>query len=90
MNKKNDKERSEEIEKTIIRIISKHLCIEDHYVGMDSSLSSLGADSLDTIEIIMRLEEKFDIAINDEDIISIKNVKGIIDYCNLLISNKNP
>lgn len=40
----------------------------------------LGADSLDIVEIVMVLEEQFNIGINDDDVMDFKTVKSVIDY----------
>lgn len=43
-------------------------------------IDDLGADSLDVVEIVMGLEEEFDVEIPDEDAEKIKTVKQIVDY----------
>ena len=45
-----------------------------------SFIDDLGADSLDTVELIMAFEEEFDIEIPDEDAQKIKTVKDVMDY----------
>ena len=48
---------------------------------MESSfIDDLGADSLDTVELIMAFEEEFDVEIPDEDAQKIKTVKDVIEY----------
>ena len=48
---------------------------------MDSSfVDDLGADSLDTVELVMALEEKFDLEIADEDAEKISTVQEAVDY----------
>jgi acyl carrier protein len=50
------------------KIISEHLSVEESEVNLDSHLSNhLNADELDLIELVLALEEKFDIEISDED-----------------------
>jgi acyl carrier protein len=43
-------------------------------------MDDLGADSLDTVELVMALEEEFDIEISDEDAEKIQTVQNAIDY----------
>jgi acyl carrier protein len=50
----------------------------------DSTIESLGADSLDRVEIIMSLEEKFGIEINDEEAEKLSTVRQAVDYVNSL------
>ncbi|MBW2504736.1 MAG: acyl carrier protein, partial [Deltaproteobacteria bacterium] len=45
-----------------------------------SFMDDLGADSLDTVELVMALEEEFDIEISDEDAEKIQTVQDAIDY----------
>ncbi len=45
-----------------------------------SFIDDLGADSLDTVELIMALEEEFDLEIPDEDAEALTTVKAVIDY----------
>ena len=49
---------------------------------MLDKIKSIGADSLDTVELIMAFEEEFDVEIPDEDAQKIKTVKDVIDYIN--------
>lgn len=53
---------------------------EDEVTPEASMVDDLGADSLDLVEIVMGLEEEFDIEIPDEDAENIKTVQQIIDY----------
>ena len=50
--------------------------------GPASFIDDLGADSLDTVELVMALEEEFDIEIPDEDAEKIATVQHAIDYIN--------
>jgi len=53
---------------------------EDEVVPTASIVDDLGADSLDVVEIVMALEEEFEIEIPDEDAEKIKTVQQIVDY----------
>ena len=64
----------------IIAIIAEKLHIEPATVKPESTLQDLGADSLDMVDIIMKVEEEFGIEINDEDAEKIHNVQDVINY----------
>lgn len=61
-------------------IIASTLSIDKTMVVPGATLPDLGADSLDTVEIIMKLEEQFGIEINDEKAETLHNVQDVIDY----------
>jgi acyl carrier protein len=61
-------------------VVIEHLGVDATKVTLEADLvSDLGADSLDTVELVMALEETFRITIEDEEAANIKNVKAIID-----------
>ena len=69
------------IEKKIKKIISKTLDIKIDKISNSSSfLNDLGAHSLDIVELIMALEDAFDIEISDENAEKISTVQKAIDY----------
>lgn len=62
-------------------IIAEQLGIDPEEITMESSfIDDLGADSLDIVELIMALEEEFDIEIPDEDAEKIKTVGDVVEY----------
>ena len=62
-------------------IIAEQLQIDEHQVTPDASfMDDLGADSLDTVELIMALEEEFDMEIPDSEAEKIRTVKDALDY----------
>ena len=62
-------------------IIAEELGIESDEIKLESNLTEdLGADSLDAIELIMAVEEAFDVEIADSDAASIKLVSDIVTY----------
>jgi len=61
-------------------IIDKLGVEEDKIVSNASFVDDLGADSLDTVELIMQLEEEFGIEIPDEDAEKMTTVKSVVDY----------
>jgi len=64
----------------IIFIIADKLHIDAATIQPSSTLQDLGADSLDMVDIIMKVEEEFGIEINDEDAEKIHNVQDVINY----------
>ena len=62
-------------------IVADQLGVDEDQVTEDASfIDDLGADSLDTVELIMAFEEEFDVEIRDEDAQKIKTVKDVIEY----------
>jgi acyl carrier protein len=69
------------MKKRIAQIIAKQLGIEETDVSAQASVTEdLGADSLDVVELIMALEEEFDLEIPDTEAEKIVNVQNIFDY----------
>nr|MBK5234180.1 acyl carrier protein [Clostridium sp.] len=61
--------------------IASQLSIEEEEIKMESSfMNNLGADSLDIVELIMALEEEYDIEIPDEDVEKIMTVGDVVEY----------
>lgn len=70
-----------EIEKQVKKIVIDHLGIEESKVTPESKfIDDLGADSLDTVELVMAFEEKFGIEIPDDAAETIQTVKDAINY----------
>jgi acyl carrier protein len=62
-------------------IIVEQLGVEEEDVAMESSfIDDLGADSLDVVELIMALEEEFDLEIPDSEAEKIQTVGDVVDY----------
>ena len=71
------------IEDRVKKIVSDQLGKSMDEVQSDSSfVDDLGADSLDTVELVMALEEEFDIEISDDEAENISTVQTAIDYIN--------
>ena len=69
------------IEERVKKITVEQLGVSEAEVKIDSSfVDDLGADSLDTVELVMALEEEFDTEIPDEDAEKITTVQAAIDY----------
>ncbi len=70
-----------DIEERVIKIIAENLGVDEVKVIPEASfVEDLGADSLDTVELVMALEEQFETEIPDEDAQKILTVKNAIDY----------
>lgn len=62
-------------------LIAKEMGIDKDTITMDSRLTEdLGADSLDAVELIMTLENVFDISIDDDSILTFKKVSDVVEY----------
>jgi len=68
-------------ERRIKEIIAEQLGVDENDLAPDSSfVEDLGADSLDIVELIMALEEEFEMEISDQDAEKILTVKDALDY----------
>ena len=71
------------VEDKVKQIIVEQLGVDEAEVTANASfVDDLGADSLDTVELVMAFEEAFDIEIPDEEAEKIKTVKNAVDYIN--------
>lgn len=71
----------EEIKEKVRQAVVDKLGVEDSKVTDDASfINDLGADSLDTVELVMKFEEEFDIKIPDEDAEKIQKVGDAVTY----------
>ena len=71
----------ENIEQRVKKIVAEQLGVNEADVKTDSSfVNDLGADSLDTVELVMALEEEFETEIPDEEAEKITTVKQAVDY----------
>lgn len=69
------------VEERVKKIIAEQLGVEEDEVTLEASfVEDLGADSLDTVELVMALEEEFSIEIPDEDAEKILTVGKALDY----------
>ncbi len=69
------------IEERVKKIVVEQLNVKEEEVKNDSSfVDDLGADSLDTVELVMALEEEFETEIPDEEAEKITTVQQAIDY----------
>jgi acyl carrier protein len=71
------------VEERVKQIIVEQLGVDEGEVTPSASfVDDLGADSLDTVELVMAFEEAFDIEIPDEQAEKIRTVKDAVDYIN--------
>ena len=71
------------VEERVRKIICEQLGVKEEGVKDEASfVEDLGADSLDTVELVMALEEEFETEIPDEDAEKITTVREAIDYIN--------
>ncbi len=70
-----------DLKQKVSEIIVKKLCVEESQVTSEASFTKdLGADSLDTVELIMEFENEFDISIEGADAEKIQTVGDVINY----------
>ncbi len=71
------------VDQRVKGIVAEQLGVKEEQVTSDASfVDDLGADSLDTVELVMALEEEFEIEIPDEDAEKITTVQQAVDYIN--------
>ena len=70
------------IEERVKKIVAEQLGVKDDIANDSSFVDDLGADSLDTVELVMALEEEFECEIPDEEAEKITTVQLAIDYIN--------
>ena len=70
-----------DLQKRVSEIVAEQLGVDITEVTLDASfIDDLGADSLDTVELVMALEEEFGVEIPDEDAEKITTVKEALEY----------
>lgn len=70
------------IEEGVKKIVAEQLGVKEDIANDASFVDDLGADSLDTVELVMALEEEFECEIPDDDAEKITTVQQAIDYVN--------
>ena len=81
MSKLSIKEDSMSVEERVQKIVCEQLGVSQEEVKSEASfIDDLGADSLDTVELVMAFEEEFEIEIPDEEAEGIATVKIAVDY----------
>lgn len=78
---------NQEIFETVQKIVVEQLEVEEKQVTAEANFATdLGADSLDVVELVMALEEEFDIEIPDEAAEKIATVKAAVEYIDKQVS----
>lgn len=78
-----------EIESRVKKIVVEQLGVKEDEVTVDASfVDDLGADSLDTVELVMALEEEFETEIPDEDAEKIVTIKDAVNYIATRMGNE--
>lgn len=70
-------------------IMAEKLAVKEEEITMDTSFEDLGADSLDIVELIMAIEEEYDITVADEEAEQAKTVGDVVNYINTLIGEED-
>jgi len=72
---------TDDIESRVKKIVVEQLGVKEEEASNEASfVDDLGADSLDTVELVMALEEEFDMEIPDEEAEKIRTIQQAIDY----------
>lgn len=79
-----------EIEEKVIQIVSEQMSVDKSEITRATSfVNDLNADSLDTVELVMELEDEFDLTIPDEEAEKLKTVGEAIDYIKKHLETKS-
>jgi len=82
-----DKNQMSSVEERVKKIVAEQLSTSEDQISSTSSfVDDLGADSLDTVELVMALEEEFDLEIPDEEAEKITTVQQAVDHINAAAS----
>ncbi len=81
-------EKTQEVEETLRKIVAKIIRKEDVVLTPTTTFKELGADSLDVVQIMVALEEAYDIELVDEEMKSLNNLGGFIDYVKKKVAEK--
>ena len=79
-----------EIEDKVYQIVSDQLSVDRGELARETSfVNDLNADSLDTVELVMELEDEFDMTIPDEEAEKLATIGNAIDYIQKHVGNKS-
>jgi acyl carrier protein len=81
-------EKTAEVEETLRKIVAKITRKEDVVLTPTMTFKELGADSLDVVQIMVALEEAYDIELVDEELKAVTNMGGFIDYVKKKVAEK--
>ena len=77
----------EDISRTVTEILLRRKTVDPATIRPETTLASLGIDSLEGLEVIFALEDRFDISISDEDAVNMKTVGAVIDGVQRLVGH---
>jgi acyl carrier protein len=77
-----------EVEETLRKIVAKITRNENVVLTPTTTFKELGADSLDVVQVLVALEEAYDIELVDEDLKAINNMGGFMDYVKKKVAEK--
>ena len=76
------------VQATIISLTAKQLGLGEDEISLDSNfMDDLGADSLDTVELVMNIEDEFGIEIPDDEVEQMFTVKSMLNYVTMQITD---
>ena len=76
------------VQSRIISLTATQLGLGEDEVSLDSNfMDDLGADSLDTVELVMNIEEEFEIEIPDDEVAEMHTVKSVLNYVTMRTSD---
>ena len=76
------------IQNTLISLTAKQLGLGEDEISLDSNfMDDLGADSLDTVELVMNIEEEFELEIPDHEVEDMHTVKSMLNYITMRTSD---
>ena len=79
-----------EIQDKVMQIVSEQMSVDKSELSRETSfVNDLNADSLDTVELVMELEDEFDLTIPDEEAEKLKTVGNAIDYIQSHLDGKS-
>lgn len=74
-----------EVYDKVKELIVEQLGVDEGEISLTKSFKDLNADSLDLVELVMAIEEEFDLEINDEDAEKIRTVEDVVNYLEELV-----
>ena len=78
---------TEEIQEKVVTIVAEQLSVDKAEISRETSfVNDLGADSLDTVELVMELEDEFDMSIPDEEAEKLQTVGAAIEYIQKMLA----
>lgn len=71
----------EEIKEKVIKIVSEQMGVDKSTITLETSfVNDMGADSLDTVELVMEFEDEFELSIPDEEAEKIQTIGAAVEY----------